>query len=111
MLTGNTSLTNASSTFSNSTSDLCFFHTVQQLKGLTLFELKQEEKLDELQKNVECALGKYNLKVKRTIHEKPLTFLERTLFTLASVFKNTSSPVNFRTSEPKVISLTQPRNF
>lgn len=114
MPTENTSLINPVSTFFNSTHNLCLFHAYQKLKTLNYLDLHREEKLKEIQENLECALEKYGKKIVKQDNEDRLTFLERTLNTLAHYkrfFTNGSSPAIHRTSETKTIAFQPSRNF
>lgn len=75
----------------NSTHDLCLFDAYQKLKKLSFFDLAREEKLNDIQKNLECALEKYDEKIEKRIQEDKLSLMDRTinlLNTVSAFFSN-----------------------
>ncbi|MEN9450563.1 MAG: hypothetical protein RJA83_1181 [Pseudomonadota bacterium] len=77
MPTGNTSLTNPSSTYANSTHNICLFNAHHQLKTLTYSDLHREEKLYEIEENLKCALEKNGKKIEKNPAEDSLNFIGR----------------------------------
>ncbi|WP_342228233.1 hypothetical protein [Rickettsiella endosymbiont of Rhagonycha lignosa] len=83
---------NISLPMKNSTHAICLFNAQRQLKELNFFDLAREEKLNDIQQNLECALEKWGKKIEKHSREDKLSLLERTIKSLvfysSSFFKN-----------------------
>lgn len=81
----------------NSTYMQCLLKAYSTLAGLSFFDSARKEKLDEIQRNLDCALEEYGERIRKPPGEEPLSLMGRTirrLIIFATFFSNNVYTMN-----------------